>query len=73
MGLAEGRAEGREYQMFLMIRRKMIKGCSAGETADILEEDPEHVGKVYEFLRDRTDQSEEESWKEWIRLKKQGK
>lgn len=72
-GLAEGRAEGREYQMFLMIRRKMIKGCSAGETADILEEDPEHVGKVYEFLRDRTDQSEEESWKEWIRLKKQGK
>ena len=72
-GLAEGRAEGREYQMFLMIRRKMIKGCSAGETADILEEDPEHVGKVYEFLRDRMDQSEEESWKEWIRLKKQGK
>lgn len=56
-----------------MIRRKMIKGCSAGETADILEEDPEYVGKVYEFLRDRTDQSEEESWKEWIRLKKQGK
>ena len=50
-----------------------MSGAGKSLAADILEEDPEHVGKVYEFLRDRTDQSEEESWKEWIRLKKQGK
>ena len=67
------REEGQEYQLFRMIRRKMLKGCEAEEIADILEEDLNHVGKIYDFLKTKMEQSEEESWAEWIRAKNQKK
>ena len=63
------REEGQEYQLFRMIRRKMLKGCEAEEIADILEEDLNHVGNIYDFLKTKMEQSEEESWAEWIRAK----
>ena len=67
------REEGQEYQLFRMIRRKMLKGCEAEEIADILEEDLNHVGNIYDFLKTKMEQSEEESWAEWIRAKNQKK
>lgn len=72
-GQAIGRAEGQEYQLFRMVRRKMLKGCEAEEIADILEEDLNHVGNIYDFLKTKMEQSEEESWAEWIRAKNQKK
>ena len=72
-GVEEGRAEGQEYQLFRMVRRKMLKGCEAEEIADILEEDLNHVGNIYDFLKTKMEQSEEESWAEWIRAKNQKK
>ena len=72
-GQAIGRAEGQEYQLFRMIRRKMLKGCEAEGIADILEEDLNHVGKIYDFLKTKMEQTEEESWAEWTRAKNQKK
>ena len=72
-GQAIGRAEGQEYQLFRMIRRKMLKGCEAEGIADILEEDLNHVGKIYDFLKTKMEQTEEESWAEWTRTKNQKK
>ena len=56
-----------------MIRRKMLKGCEAEEIADILEEDLNHVGNIYDFLKTKMEQTEEESWAEWTRAKNQKK
>lgn len=67
------REEGQEYQLFRMIRRKMLKGCEAEEIADILEEDLNHVGNIYDFLKTKMEQTEEESWAEWTRAKNQKK
>ena len=72
-GQAIGRAEGQEYQLFRMIRRKMLKGCEAEEIADILEEDLNHVGNIYDFLKTKMEQTEEDSWAEWTRAKNQKK
>ena len=72
-GQAIGRAEGQEYQLFRMIRRKMLKGCEAEGIADILEEDLNHVGNIYDFLKTKMEQTEEDSWAEWTRAKNQKK
>ncbi len=67
-GLAEGRAEGREYHLFTQVRRKIARGCSAAEIAEMLEEDPAHVQKMYDFLVTKMDGTEEESWAAWSGL-----
>ena len=67
-GLAEGRAEGREYHLFTQVRRKIARGCSAAEIAEMLEEDLSHVQKMYDFLVTKMDETEEESWAAWSGL-----
>ena len=49
-GVALGKVQGQYEYMVFLISRKRAKGCSVEETADMLEEDAELVGKVYEAL-----------------------
>lgn len=49
-GVALGKVQGQYEYMIFLISKKRAKGCSVEETADMLEEDAELVGKVYEAL-----------------------
>jgi len=66
-GRKEGRKEGREAGSMLRIvqiaGKKFRKGISAEDAADMLEESPEWIRKLYEAFREHPDWSEEEIYK----------
>ena len=58
----EGRTEGTYQKLVLQISKKKFKGYTVEETADMLEEDIELVGKVYSALE------EYDAEKEWDKI-----
>ena len=61
-GREEGRTEGAYQKLVLQISKKKFKGYTVEETADMLEEDIELVGKVYSALE------EYDAEKEWDKI-----
>jgi len=59
-GLKEGLKKGGGFRIVHIARIKFQKGTSAEDTADILEESPEWIQKLYEAFREHPDWTEEE-------------
>ena len=50
-GKREGKIEGKMEAKIELIIKKYKKGCSAEETADMLEENPSVIEQIYDILR----------------------
>ncbi len=58
-GLTEGRTEGKCLHLIRIAKIKAEKGIPAKDTAEMLEEPVELIGKLYEMIREHPDWSEE--------------
>lgn len=54
-GITIGQAQGEKQKLISMVRKKMVKGMTAGQIAELLEEDPILVEKVYTSIRKHPD------------------
>ena len=59
-GWDEGLEKGLELSIIRMARKKLQKGISAEETADMLEQSPELIRRVYDAFRNHPDGTDEE-------------
>ncbi len=63
-GLQEGRAEGDMQRLISQVRKKVDKGISALEAADMLEEGSELVGRIMELIHQCPKMSDEQIYEE---------
>ena len=63
-GLQEGRAEGDMQRLISQVRKKVDKGISALEAADMLEEGSELVGRIMELIHRCPKMSDEQIYEE---------
>ena len=49
-GLEQGLEQGEKLQLIRQVIKKLQKGNSVEETADMLEEEPENIRKIYEIV-----------------------
>ena len=61
-GMALGIDKGEYKKLILQVGRKKVKGISAVEAADMLEEDPELIQKIYDAL------DQYDAVKEWEKI-----
>ena len=59
-GIEKGMERGAIVKLISQIRKKQQKGLSAAETAEILEEEPEQVYKIYQIIQDHAEYTDEE-------------
>jgi len=59
-GWEEGLEKGLELSIIRIARKKLQKGISAEETADMLEQSPELIRRVYDAFRNHPDGTDEE-------------
>lgn len=62
LGIMKGIDQGEYKKLILQVGRKKIKGVSVAEIAEVFEEDPELIQKIYDAL----DQYDAE--KEWEKI-----
>lgn len=61
-GMALGIDKGEYKKLILQVGRKKIKGVSAAEIAEVFEEDPELIQKIYDAL------DQYDAVKEWEKI-----
>ena len=59
-GIEKGMERGAIVKLISQIRKKHQKGLSASEIAEILEEDPEQVHKIYQIIQEHDKYTDEE-------------
>lgn len=65
-GKAEGREEGKTLKLISLIRKKVRKGNSAEEIADMLEEELAVIAPIYDSLRNHSDWADERIYRELV-------
>lgn len=65
----EGQAEGEALRLIRIVKKKIIKGFSAEETAEMVEEAPEFIERIYSVIREHPDWTESEIYENEIRGK----
>ena len=65
-GKAEGREEGKTLKLISLIRKKVRKGNSAEEIADMLEEELAVIAPIYDSLRNHSDWGDERIYRELV-------
>lgn len=59
-GLAKGMAKGEALSLIRVVKKKVLKGISAGDTAEMLEESPELIQRIYDVILKHSDWTEDE-------------
>ncbi len=54
-GIAIGQAQGARQNLISMVRKKMARDMTAAQIADLLEEEPILVTKIYDFIHEHPD------------------
>ncbi len=68
-GIKEGVKKGSWLNLWNLIRKKMEKGLSAEETADILEIDVSTVQKYYILIKEEPGLSDDEFYRKYLKMK----
>lgn len=68
-GIKEGMEKGSWLNLWNLIRKKMEKGLSAEETADILEIDVSTVQKYYILIKEEPGLSDDEFYRKYLKMK----
>ena len=49
-GIQQGMQKGRQLKLISLVMRKIEKGCTPAQTADMLEEDPALIRRIYDAI-----------------------
>lgn len=63
-GRTEGRAEGEHLKLIHLVQKKKMKGISAEDCAEMLEESPDMIRKLYQMIEQHPDWNDEQFCKE---------
>ena len=63
-GFEKGRVEGEHLKLIHLVQKKKMKGISAEDCAEMLEESPDMIRKLYQMIEQHPDWNDEQFCKE---------